>query len=213
MGMRKTLKGIAITLAGCGALATPALADGTLELHQQVRERVLTQVGLVRTPEELRDALAGDPEFDRLLARIRRHSMWPVRGDEDGEDAIQNALLKMWRGRPELFLLETEEVVRYLKVAARRNLITAHSKVPRTFADGDDQQLESRDVGPDDEVLAADLYEQLTERLGAEELAVLESRLDGVSSQRDVAKHLGWSRYQAMRAGEDLERRAQSLFE
>lgn len=212
MGMRKTLKGLAF-IAGCGALANPALADGTRELHQEVRSRVLTQVGTTRTAQQLRDALSGDPEFNRLLSRIRRHSLWPVRGDEDGEDAIQNALLKMWKGRPELFLLETEEVVRYLKVAARRNLITAHSKVPNTLAEGEDGRLESAAIGPAEEAVAADLYDQLTERISDDEQAVLESRLDGILSQRDVAKHLGWSRYQAMRAGDDLERRAESLFE
>lgn len=212
MGMRRTWKGLALTLAGCGALASPALADGTRELHQEVRERVLTQVGGSRDARQLREALAGDPEFDRLLQRIRRVSLWPVHGDEDGEDAVQSALLKMWRGRPELFLLETEEVVRYLKVAARRNLITERSKVPQALGDADDE-FSGGASDPVADALAQDLYDELLSRIDDEERAVLESRLDGVASQRDVAKRLGWTRYQAMRAGGDLERKAGSLFD
>ena len=69
------------------------------------------------------------------------------------------------------------------------------------------------DADPGAEALAVDLLERLVERLGPMERRVLEARLHGVHSQRDVAADLGETRYAAATSGANLERKVHALLD
>ena len=209
--MRNALKGIALTLAGCGALVGGAAAEDTARIHDQMRGRVLASVGIdSATAAAIREALRKDPQFDRLLKRYRRESLDAAGSGDLAEDAVQDTLLKIWQGRPEVFLLDHRDVIRYVRASARRNLWTGTDRArARCGASLEVEPGMHRDPG--DYALSHDLLEQLLEELDETEQKVLAARLSGLRSQRDVAGEIGETRYAAATSGESLERKMRVL--
>lgn len=209
--MRKAITGIALTLASCGMLSGSAAAEETVRLHAQVRARILNEVGSL-TADAIREALRQDPDFNRLLTRLRRESLDSAGRSDLAEDAAQDTLMKIWQGRPELFLLPHGDLVRYVRTAARRNLWTATAR--DRARSGSSLEVEPCDVAdPADAAAALDLLDELIDRLDPMERQVLEQRAQGVISQRDTAAALGQTRYAATRIGDGLDRKALALLE
>jgi len=209
--MRQTLKSVALTLASCGALATPALAQPLESVHDEVRARVCAEI---RDPEaaadEVRERLREDPMFGRLLEHFRKSSLRGAPSVPGAEDAAQETLLKIWKGRPSVFLRPHAEVLRYLKSATRKNLWTDQR---RSKAAAGPEDLAPATSSPDatDSTAAQDVLETLRENLDREDREVLESRLRGAGSDREVAGELGRTRYSVVRSGEQIERALAAL--
>ena len=149
--------------------------------------------------DAVRSALLQDADFDRLLEKLRRGALASARPKRHAEDSLQEALLKIWRGRPELFLRGHDELLRYLRSATRRNALTL-AGCDRTEAADLSELAASGTSGPEREAEARDLLEELTARLDAEEREVLQSLLCGAHSQRDLANEHGSTRYAAARS-------------
>jgi len=209
--MGKALKTIALTIVGCGLLAASATMDDTLRLHDEVRGRVRAMIcGSEESPEAVRAALRGDQGFAALLEVFRRRTLASIRDPRYAEDAFQEALLKTWKGRPDLFLHSHDEILRYLRSATRKNLITLAKKSSRSRGpfgpDGEDlDEVFDRSVAdPGDVAAAEDLLARLVDRLTPAEREALARRLDGAHSDRRVAAATGASRYAAGRATESI---------
>jgi DNA-directed RNA polymerase specialized sigma24 family protein len=204
--MPKVLDTLAITILGCGLLA--GAPEDPVRLHESVRARVQGAIGgPMATPDQVRALLREDPDFARLLEAFRRRVLASLRDSRYGEDAFQDALLKTWRGRPDLFLQSHEDVLRYLRAATRMNRMTLWRKWDRAgVKDGDADAAVSRDVDPEQGVVAEDLLRQLWVRLGPEERRVLSCRLAGARSERRVAAAAGLSRHAAARASARIRR-------
>lgn len=211
--MRKTFKQLALTLAGVGMFA--GAASSTLEeparLHDRLRSRVSARIG----PQEsvsssvLRDALQADPDFSRLLEFFWRASLNSLRGSNLSEDATQQTLLKVWKGRPQIFLQSYDEVMRYIRVAARRNLATEIHRKSRFGQDGLGDPLAFERIpdretsGPVEGAVAMDLVDQISARISTEDRPVLAALLEGHRSVRRLAARAETTRY---RAGKSLEK-------
>lgn len=216
--MRDVIHRLALTVAGAGLLAGTA-ASSPRELHEVVRARVTESLALrdEGSPEAVREALQRDPAFDRLLESLRQAALAAVRSHPEAQDAVQETLLKIWRGRPEIFLEEHEHTVRYFRTATKRNLATAIQRAAgpgRRNGDGEyAQELPSGDRDPADVVASDDLLAELSARLGPEECAVLHSYTAGESSQRRIAEALGESRYAVGRATARIGKELRTLLE
>jgi DNA-directed RNA polymerase specialized sigma24 family protein len=184
--MRDVLNKLVLTVAGLGLLSGSAAASGTVEAP---------------SPAAVRAALQKDPEFGSRLETFRRRALAAVRSHPEAQDAVQETLLKVWRGRPDLFLKGADEVVRYLRTATRRNLATnvRKSAGPGTqsmngtadLLDGTAAEAED----PLESVASEELLPPLTARLAAADLPILEAYLDGATSQREIGRRLGLTRY------------------
>lgn len=218
--MSRMMQTMALTLAGCGLLVSSGLWTDSARLHDTIRARVLAGLGAAPTSaESVRAALRGDPEFGRLLACFCRRTLATLRHPVHAEDAVQETFLKTWKGRPEMFLREHDEVLRYLREAARRNLLTLmHRAAPapngRRAADADLATLASPETSDPLAALAAqDLLEQLQQRLDPEERAALAERLAGAHSERELSAGIGASRYAASQLTESIRRKLAQLLE
>jgi RNA polymerase sigma factor (sigma-70 family) len=193
--MRDVLNKLVLTVAGLGLLSGSAAA-GT--------------AAPTTSPAAVRAALERDPDFGRRLEVYRRRALAGVRTHPEAQDAVQETLLKVWKGRPDLFLKDAEEVVRYLRTATRRNLATnvRKSAGPGTQpVQGTADLLEPTPApvdDPSDEVASAELLEQLTERLEPPDREILAAYLDGSPSQRQIARSLGLTRYAVSAATERI---------
>ena len=216
--MRDVIHRLVLTLAGAGLLAGSA-SSSPRELHEMVRARVTQSLALrdEASAEAVREALRSDPAFERLLESLRKSALAAVRSHPEAQDAVQETLLKIWRGRPEIFLEEHENTVRYFCTAAKRNLVTAIQRAAgpgRRAGDGElAEQLASDDQDPADDVASGDLLAELSARLGPEECAVLDFYTAGESSQRRIAEALGESRYAVGRATARIGKELQALLE
>ncbi|MFH0944330.1 MAG: hypothetical protein V2A76_03955 [Planctomycetota bacterium] len=202
--MRRTLKNLALTVAGCGSLAAPAF---THEVCAPVAEVVGEAAP---SADSVRAALCEDAGFDRLFERIRREALPSSNLARHGEDSLQEALLKIWQGRPELFLMGPDELVRYLRTATRRNAITLAAK-DRTEALEPSEVAATRSGGPAREAEALDLLEELSARLEPPEQETLQCLLRGIHTPRDLAKELGRTRYATAQSLDQIERELDRL--
>ena len=209
--MRKTLKLLALTVAGCGSLAVPGLTQEASALIDEVRPGI-TEVaaGGSFSSDAVREALLEDPDFDGLFERLRRETLPTSNLARHGEDSLQEALLKIWRSRPELFLMDQDELVRYLRTATRRNAITLAAK-DRSETLEPAEIAATRTGGPASEAEALDLLEALSARLGSQEQEVLKSLLCGTHTVRDLARELGRTRYAIGRSLDQIEKELNQL--
>lgn len=213
--MRGALNGLFLTLAGVGFLSGSAMADGP-RLHEEVRGRVAASLGAPSTwtAESVREALRNDPSFEGLIQYLRARTGRGVRRHDGGDDAQQDALLKIWRGRPEIFLKPHEEVLKYLRTANGRNLLTeidkSSSRRAAPLTEGMDPPTTFRD-DPTATVEAMDLVRELHDRLDDTERAVLEARLDGNASERAIARSTGMTRHAVAQAMEGVHRKLNVL--
>ena len=203
--MRKTIQNVALTLASCGALAAPAVAGSLEQAHDDLRTRIRAEV---KDPDadadEVRARLRDDPAFDRLLEHFRKASLAGAPPVDGAEDAAQETLLKMWKGRPGVFLRPHDEVVRYVKSATRRNLWTATDRAKKTVER--EAQVESTEpIGPAATAEAHDLLESLVARVDRQSRDVLDHRLSGFRSVRSIANDLDRTRHSVDRSDEQIE--------
>ena len=209
--MRKVINRAMLTLASVGLL-TAGGAASLKGLHETVRGRVLGSMGhtTAGTPTSVRAALRKDPDFDELLESHTRRVLATVRRHPEAEDAVQETMLKVWRGRPDLFLKTHDDVVRYLSVAAKRNLATCIQKTTgrgRSITNGNEELIDvtrSPDAGPDAVAGSDDLIATLVSRLEPGDSDVLDAYLEGHKSQRSVAVALGISRHAVNQATERI---------
>ena len=203
--MRDAIHRLVLTLAGAGLLAGSTTASPR-EVHEGVRARVTQSLALrdEASSAAVRKALRSDPGFERLLESLRKSALAAVRSHPEGPDAVQETVLKIWRGRPEIFLEEHENTVRYFCTAAKRNLATAIHRAAGPGRRGGDGELANEpdrgDRNPDKLAASRDLLAELSARLGPEECEVLDAYSAGESSQRRIAEALGRSRYAVGRA-------------
>jgi RNA polymerase sigma factor (sigma-70 family) len=217
--MRTALHRLLLTLAGAGVLSGAATADPAA-LHQELRGRVLGAVGedADGKAEAVRDALHADPAFEPLLEVFRRQALSAVAHHPEGADAVQDALLKVWKGRPQVFLQDSDSVARYLRSAARRNLLT---RIDRASGRGrlrpaDVAEPHRTPVGSEEPTGAAelaDLVDALAARLDGDELRVLERYLAGEESQRAIGRDLGLSRHAVDRCTGRIARELAALLD
>ena len=213
--LMRALNGLLMTIAGVGLLGASAMADGP-KVHDAVRKRVTATLGAESTwsAERVREALGNDPAFERLIANLRTRAGAGVGSHASGEDAQQDALLKIWRSRPEFLLKPYEEILRYLRAANRRNLLTeihkSSSKRASALSAGMEPEAPSDD-DPTTTLEAVDLAKELHARLGGAERTVLEARLQGAHSERAVARRTGLSRHVVAQAMEGVERELRKL--
>jgi len=197
----KGLNGLVLTLAGIGLLSGPGLAEGP-RLHEGLRGRVLDSLGDIpgHAASDVRAALRDDPDFDRLLDYLRTHAAASVKRYDSGDDAVQQTLLKIWRGRPEVFLLPHDEIIRYLRSATGRNLLTeiGRSNARRGVSPLNIDPADARDPTPDADT--QDLLDTLRERLDDTGREVLAARLEGHHSERKIAVATGLTRHAVGRA-------------
>ncbi len=209
--MRRMIHSLAWTIAGCGLLAGSAAFADSLRSHDDVRARVLATVGSEwADAERIRAALREDPDFSRLLEYFRQRALQSLRHSSLAEDAVQETFMKTWKGRPEIFLKDHDEVVRYLRGAARKNLLTLirRSGLPggraTATAEPSADLADQRSVDPLAEPAARELLERLQQRLGHAERQVLSLRLAGTRSTRALAQATGASRHEARRLEEKI---------
>lgn len=213
--MSPKMNGLMLTLAGLGLLAGGVCGSSPSELHARVVAR--TQGGAGATPTDLRASLGGDPNFDNLLGWYRRRTLAGQAADQDAEDALDEALLRIWKRRPELLLLPPDEVVRYLRVALSRNLASIKRKDSSSKVRWDHDPLEIAEqaaaeiADAGDEASASDLLARIRDGLAKDDVRVLEARLEGRVSQRAVARQTGLSRHVVASADERIAQRIGSL--
>ncbi len=183
--MRDVLNRLVLTVAGLGLLAGALPASGSETC----------------SPAAVREALQRDPGFGKRLESYRRRALAGFRSHPEADDAVQETLQRVWKGRPGLFLEAGDEVVRYLRAATRRNLATEIRKSAGPGVrpvNGTDQLLEgcsTRAEDPAEIVASEQLLEALAARLEPRDLEILEAYLDGATSQRGIARSLGLTRY------------------
>lgn len=210
--MDRVFKTIALTIVGCGLLAAYDLDDRRLA-RDEVRAVVCAELDRDRSSADaVRATLRAQPGLAARLEALRRRTLASIRDARFGEDAFQETLLKTWKGRPEMFLKGDDELLRYLRTATRRNVMTLakRSSPARTRTQSDDPVLDAvadvRETNALDAVAGSDLLSRLTERLGAREREVLAARLRGATSDRQVAAASGISRYAAGQATARIRR-------
>ncbi|MFO0983359.1 MAG: hypothetical protein U1E76_16760 [Planctomycetota bacterium] len=214
--MGTMIKGVALALAGLGLLAGTGGKDQARALHEQMRTRVLERVGGSEAArDDLRTALREDPDFDRLLA-YHMHRLRHTRRTPDlAEDAAQATFYKVWKGRPEIFLREHDEIERYLSVAMRRNLASElwHAAAqPGKLADGDlDGVADPTRADPAAATAASEALDQLCSRCAPEERRVLREQLSGAHSPRALAQRTGMTRFAAGRCSERIAQKLELL--
>lgn len=205
--MSKALNGIVLTLAGIGLLTGPGAAGAAPErLHADLRARVLDDLGdpADHPPEAIRTALKNDPDFAPVVAHHTRKALDGVRRHPSGEDALQETLLKIWKGRPGIFLKPHDEVVRYLRASTGRNLCTNIQRAGRTGAATPERQAlaeaAATDHDPTSDPITDDLLTALRTRLDPVAREVLRVRIDGHQTERTIATVTGLTRYSIARA-------------
>ncbi len=205
--MREKLKRLALTLAGVGVLAGASKGSESAEgLHDRIRTRVLLAVSAEgENSESVRGALVRDPEFSRLLTEIRHRSLMKVKASDHAEDALQEALMKTWTGRPQIFLRPYQEVLRYLQTSTRHNLLTQLKKAAYhgrkvSFSEENAEATPSQAPDPSDEVTERDLFRALSSNIEDRDQPVYLALLNGAKSEREVARATGLSRHLVARA-------------
>lgn len=215
--MGKMIKGVALALAGLGLLAGTASKDDARSLHQQIRTRVLERVGVgghEMATGDLRAALRADPDFDRLLAYHLQRLLNAGRTSHLAEDAVQTTLYKVWKGRPEIFLREHDEVERYLRVAMSRNLVSERKRaaVQHGLGEGVVNDLADHTAAdPSAATAAQEAFDELYARCAPEDQPVLREQLAGAQSARAVAKRIGMTRFAAGRSSKRLAEKLEHL--
>lgn len=201
----KSLNGLVLTIASIGMLSGPGLADGQ-RMHEGLRSRVLESLGetSAHAASDVRDALRDDPEFERLLDYLRTRAGSSVNRHAAGDDAVQQTLLKIWRGRPEVFLLPHDEIIRYLKSATGRNLLTEIDRSNARLGVGPLNIDPADDRDPARDADTEDLLHTLRNRLDDTGRTVLEARLEGHHSERKIAAATGLTRHAVGRATEGI---------
>jgi DNA-directed RNA polymerase specialized sigma24 family protein len=211
MGSR--IKGVALALAGLGLLTTGIVGkDNARLVHEQMRTRILALVGGEQVArDEVRAALRGDPDFDRLLAYHRKRLLQGKRIPDLAEDAAQATLYKIWKGSPEIFLRDHDVVERYMSVAMKRNFATEMKRASAR----PDESVEELGLTTEDESAEAtearDLWDALNARCAPEEREVLRRQLDGARSVREIAEQTGLTRYTVHRSSKKLADRLERL--
>jgi len=181
-----------------------------VRLHDEICARVRAEIGIeAPLPDAVRAALRADPGFGPLLEVLRRRTLAAVRDARFAEDAFQEAVLKTWKGRPEMFLKPHDEVLRYLRTATRRNAITLAQR--HSSPAGEAAEEVGCEDGAQEALDAADWLGRLAERLGPREREVLERRLAGAASERQVAAAARMTRYEVGRAMERIEKEVARL--
>lgn len=209
---RDAINRLVLTVAGVGLLSGSGAASPR-ELHDQLRNRVLESIGQVSDccPAAVRAALERDPGFGPLLESYRRRALAAVRSHPEAQDAVQETLLKVWRGRPDVFLESHDDVLRYLKTATRRNLYTGIREAAQNRNGELAQQAWTKEGDPADVALSEDLLAALSARLDPRDFQVLEAYLDGRDSQRRIAGALGLSRYAVGQSTERIGKELRTL--
>jgi RNA polymerase sigma factor (sigma-70 family) len=206
--MGKILNRIALALAGLGLLTGSAAgADAPARLHDEIRNRIIDRFGVEEaSPDAVRDALDSDPDFGLLLEYYLEKSLNGLRNSRHADEALQETLLKIWKGRPHIFLKPHDEVIKYFQTSARHNLYTELRKANTLKEKQGRQQVDLAEVpqtltrDPAEEAADRDLYEALASHLDRTELDVLDAFLSGTPSQRRIAGELGLSRYTVSQA-------------
>lgn len=211
--MGRVLNTIALTLVGAGMLAASGTLDDSSRLYDEVLSRARTTAGIeVLDGDAIRAALRDDRAFALRIDDLRLRTLAFIRDARFGEDAFQEAFLKTWRGRPEMFLKGDDELLRYLRAATRKNLLTMLGKSAREHvgARGAETEVEeladARATDPLAALSAEDLAARLVERLSPAGRAVLALRRGGAHSDRRVAAATGASRHAVQRVTEDIRR-------
>ena len=211
MGSR--MKGVALALAGLGLLTTGIVGkDNARLIHEQMRTRILALMGRENAArDEVRAALRGDPDFDRLLAYHRKRLLQGKRVPDLAEDAVQATLYKIWKGSPEIFLRDHDVVERYMSVAMKRNFATEMKRAAaRPSESVEDQSVAT--VDPGEEITATrDLWEALNARCAPEEREVIRQQLDGARSVREIAEQTGLTRFAIQRSNDRIAERLERL--
>jgi|GEM_PF-2347553 len=221
MSMRKTFTRIAVALAGLGLFAAAGGADAPTRLHDEVRSRILNEIGEEHdSGDVVRRALANDPEFGLLLEYFLETSQDALRRFHHSDDAVQETILKIWKGQPQIFLKSHDEVIKYFKTSTKHNAITAIKKAnnrKELVGAGRSDSSEFSEVpgswrqDPAEEAAQHDLFDELSSRLSPTDLEVLEAYASGASSQRDISKIVGISRYAAGQSTENIRHALQTL--
>ncbi len=211
--MRNILKRIVLVLTGLGLLTSTGVSDAPKKLHDEVRHRVFNELNFDSgDPDLLREALLGDPHFDLLLEYYLQRSVDANHGSHPAFDAVQEAMVKIWKRKPHLFLEPHEDVVRYLRVATRHNIVSEIRKTALVKAGtkerlpDPEELLQERNPDPAEEAAARDLLERLVSGLDGRDRPVLDACLKGKRSSREIAGHLGISRYAAGQSRDRIRR-------
>ncbi len=210
--MQKILNRIALAVAGLGLITGAASASTPALLHEEVRHRIISEVGVEEvSPDVLREALGKEPFFELLLEFFLERSATVYPRSSLADDAFQETMLKIWKGQPRIFLKPYDEVVRYLQTATKHNLITEFNK-ERTRKGKEQQgpagtEVSARTLSGDPlaEAAAGDLYDRLASVIVEDDVAVLDAYLAGTRSQRQIAETLGVSRYAVNRSTENIQ--------
>lgn len=209
--MRRILKRIVLALTGLGLIAGSGVADAPRQLHDEVRHRVLNELNLDQTDlDALRAALAVDPDFGLLLEYYRQGAVDANHRSPLAADAAQEALLKIWKRKPRLFLEPHDDVVRYFHTATRHNLISEFRKAALRKSRTEGRILDreglprDRHADPAEEAAARDLFDRLVSSLNGTDRAVLDACLSGFRSSRGIGRELGISRYAAGRSRDKI---------
>jgi RNA polymerase sigma factor (sigma-70 family) len=211
---------MALALAGLGLLTGAAQADVPSKLHDEVRHRVIDEVGVEEiSADAVRTALGRDPDFGLLLEYYQERTINGFRSANHAEDAVQETLLKIWKGQPQLFLKPLDEVLRYFQTSIKHNFITQITKETnhrerwesKAGEVAEFSQASFRD--PAEEAASKDLFDELASRLSRSDLDVLEAYLSSPSSQRKIAQEIGISRYAASRSTERVKEVLRNLLQ
>jgi RNA polymerase sigma factor (sigma-70 family) len=218
--MVKILNRIALALAGLGLLTGSAGADIPAKLHDEVRHRIIEKIGVDDvSADAVRAALGEDPDFELLLEYYFERSLNGFRSSHHADDALQQTMMKIWKGRPQIFLRPHDEVVKYLQTSAKRNFFTEISKIASLRDRTGNQQIDVEEIShpricdPAEEAATRDLYNELVSRLSRTEQEVLEVFLSGTSSQRKIAGEMGISRYAVSQSIENIKQELRALLQ
>jgi hypothetical protein len=215
--MGNKIKSVALALAGLGLFTAGAVGkDNARSVHEQMRTRILARVGQEQIArEELRAALRGDPDFDRLLAYHRERLLQGRSAPDLAEEAVQATFYKMWKGSPEIFLREHEVVERYMSVAMTHNLASELKKASARSHEQagdhlDDRRLEMRS-DPSEAMAAQELWDRLAARCSPTDQQVLGQQIGGTRSAREIAKETGLTRFAARTSSKRIADRLEYL--
>ena len=218
--MRKILNRITLALAGLGLLSGVAGADFPAKLHDEVRHRVINEVGSDQISDDvLRTVLGKDPDFGLLLEYYLERCLNTVKDSHHADDASQQTILKIWKGRPQIFLKPHDEVIKYFKTSTKHNFFT---EIRKAAVWNEKREMDQPDMteiagplssNPAEEAVARDLHDALVSHLSPIDLDVLDAYLSGTRSQRKIAEALGISRYAVRQSTEIIQQELHDLLQ
>jgi RNA polymerase sigma factor (sigma-70 family) len=218
--MRKILNRITLALAGLGLLTGVAGADFPAKLHDEVRHRVINGVGSDQISDDaLRTALGKDPDFGLLLEYYLERCLNTSQDTHHADDAFQQTILKIWKGRPQIFLKPHDEVIKYFKTSTKHNYFTEIRKAAVRNKKREMDQPDMAEIAgplssnPAEEAATRDLHDKLVSRLSQSDLDVMDAYLSGTNSQRKIADALGISRYAVRRSTENIQEELLALLQ